>query len=65
MSRYACPRLSREGIMRGQMNRSGAVLLLVACAVIDFAFGYFKWHTMDAAVTAVVCGLPLGGFPFF
>jgi len=29
------------------------------CAVVDFAWGCIKWHSVVAGVVAIVCGLPL------
>jgi hypothetical protein len=41
------------------MNRPGSVVLFSICAVVDFAFGYVKWHTLGSGIVAVFCGLPL------
>jgi hypothetical protein len=41
-----------------EMNRPTPLFFFSICAVVDFAFGYIKWHTVGAGVVAVVCGLP-------
>jgi hypothetical protein len=50
--------------MSGEMNRPSPLLFFSICAVVDFRFGYIKWHTVGAGVVAIVCGLPLSAFLF-
>jgi hypothetical protein len=40
------------------------VLFFSVCAVVDFAFGCIKWHSVVAGIVAVVCGLPLTALLF-
>jgi len=54
-SRY-CAKLGHNA---GEMNRISALLFFSICAVVDFAFGCIKWHSVFAGVVATVCGLPL------
>jgi hypothetical protein len=48
----------------GQMNSPSPVFFFSICAVVDFAFGYFKWHGVGAGLVSIVCGLPLTAFLF-
>jgi hypothetical protein len=41
------------------MNRPGPLLVFSICAIVDFAFGYFRWHAVGAGFLAIVGGLPL------
>jgi hypothetical protein len=41
------------------MNRPRPLVFFSICAVVDFAFGYIKWHTIGSGVVTIVCGLPL------
>jgi hypothetical protein len=41
------------------MNRPSPLVFLSICAVVDFVFGYIKWHTVAAGPVAVVGGLAL------
>ena len=50
--------------MLDEMNRPTPFAFFSICAVVDFAFGYFKWHTVGAGVVAIVCGLPLTALLF-
>lgn len=45
--------------MLGEMNRPTPLLFFSIGAVVDFAFGCIKWHSVFAGVAAMVCGLPL------
>jgi hypothetical protein len=42
-----------------QMKRPTALVFFSICAVVDFAIGCIKWHSVVAGVVAIVCGLPL------
>jgi hypothetical protein len=46
------------------MNRPTPLLFFSICAVVDFVFGYIKWHSIGAGVVAIVCGLPLTALLF-
>jgi len=46
------------------MNRPGPLRFFSICAVVDFAFGLVKWHSVFAGIVAVACGLPLTAIPF-
>ena len=46
------------------MNRASPLVFFSICAVVDFAFGYVKWHTLGAGVVAIFCGLPLTALLF-
>jgi hypothetical protein len=41
------------------MNHPTPLAFFSICAVVDFVFGYIKWHTVGAGAVAIVCGLPL------
>jgi hypothetical protein len=41
------------------MKRLTALVFFSICAVVDFALGCIKWHSVVAGVVAIVCGLPL------
>jgi hypothetical protein len=40
------------------MKSSTVLVFFSICAVIDFASGCFKWHSVVAGVVTIVCGLP-------
>jgi hypothetical protein len=42
-----------------KMKLPTAIIFFSICAVVDFAFGCVKWHSVVAGVVAIVCGLPL------
>jgi len=46
------------------MNRRAPITFFSICAVVDFVIGLAKWHSVVAAIVAVVCGLPLTGLLF-
>ena len=46
------------------MNRPKALVFFSVGAAVDFAFGYFKWHSIGSGLVAIICGLPLTGFLF-
>jgi len=48
----------------GEMSRTSPLFFFSICAVVDFTFGYIKWHTVGAGVVAIVCGLPLTALLF-
>jgi hypothetical protein len=43
----------------GEMNRPTPLVFFSICALVDFAVGYMKWHSVIAGIVAIVCGLPL------
>ena len=47
-----------------EMNRPNPLIFFAICAVVDFVFGYIKWHTLGSGIVAIICGLPLTGFLF-
>jgi hypothetical protein len=51
-------------MMHGEMNRRTPLAFFSICAVVDFVFGLVKWHSVVAAIVAMVCGLPLTGLLF-
>jgi hypothetical protein len=46
------------------MNRPSPLVFFSICAVVDFAFGYIRWHTVWGGVGAIVGGLPLTALLF-
>jgi hypothetical protein len=50
--------------MFNEMNRSSPLVFFSICAVVDFVFGYVKWHTLGSGVVAIFCGLPLTALLF-
>jgi hypothetical protein len=46
------------------MNRPTPLLFFSIGAVVDFAFGCVKWHSVFAGFVAIICGLPLTAFLF-
>jgi hypothetical protein len=46
------------------MNRPSPAVFFSICALVDFVFGYLKWHTVGSGVIAVICGLPLTALLF-
>ncbi len=46
------------------MNRPTSLVFFSICAVVDFVFGYVKWHSVIAGIVAIVCGLPLTALLF-
>jgi hypothetical protein len=46
------------------MKRPTALVFFSICAVVDFALGCFKWHSVVAGVVAIVLGLPFNLFLF-
>jgi len=47
------------------MNRLSPLLFFSICAVIDFAWGSIKWHSVAAGLVAIVGGLPLTALLYF
>jgi hypothetical protein len=47
-----------------KMKHPTALVFYSICAVVDFAFGCIKWHSVVAGVVAIFCGLPLTAFLF-
>jgi hypothetical protein len=47
-----------------KMKHPTALVFFSICAVVDFAFGSIKWHSVVAGVVAIVCGLPLTALLF-
>jgi hypothetical protein len=47
-----------------KMKHPTALVFFSICAVVDFAFGCIKWHSVVAGVAAIVGGLPLTGLLF-
>jgi hypothetical protein len=41
------------------MRRPSALIFFSICAVVDFTFGFVKWHTLGSGFVAIFCGLPL------
>ena len=50
--------------MLDEMNRPIPFVFFSICAVVDFVFGYMKWHSVIAGTIALVCSLPLTGLLF-
>jgi hypothetical protein len=46
------------------MKHSNAPIFFLICAMVDFVFGWIKWHSVVAGVVAIVCGLPLTALLF-
>jgi hypothetical protein len=46
------------------MKSPTALVFFSICAVIDFALGCFKWHSVIAGVVTMVFGLPFNLFLF-
>jgi hypothetical protein len=47
-----------------KMKHPSALAFFSICALVDFAFGCIKWHSVVAGVVAIVCGLPLTALLF-
>jgi len=47
------------------MNRPSPLFFFSICAVIDFAWGCSKWHSVVAGFVSIVGGLPLTVLLFF
>jgi len=47
------------------MKSHPALPFFALCAVVDFVFGYTKWHSGAAGVVGIVLGLPLNAVLFF
>ena len=47
-----------------EMNRPTPLLFFLIGAVVDFAFGCIKWHSVFAGFVSIVCGLPLTALLF-
>jgi hypothetical protein len=47
------------------MNRLNPIAFFTVGAVVDFAFGWIKWHSVGAGVVAILFGLPLTALLFF
>jgi len=47
------------------MNPRSALVFFSICALVDFVFGYVKWHTVLSGVGAIIGGLPLSVLLFF
>ena len=45
--------------MLTRMKRPTTLVFFSICAVVDFAWGCIKWHSVVAGVVAIICGLPL------
>jgi hypothetical protein len=52
-------------IMLVDMNPRSPLIFFSICAVVDFVFGYAKWHTVLSGVGAIIGGLPLSVLLFF
>jgi hypothetical protein len=46
------------------MKRPTTLVFFSICAVVDFALGCIKWHSVLAGVIGIVCGLPLTALLF-
>ena len=46
------------------MNRLNPTAFFRVCAVVDFALGWIKWHSVAAGVAAILFGLPLNALLF-
>jgi len=46
------------------MRRPTPLVFFSICAVVDFVFGFIKWHSVLSGVVAIVCGLPLTALLF-
>ena len=46
------------------MNRPSALVFFLICAVVDFVFGYIKWHSFVGGIGAIIGGLPLTALLF-
>jgi hypothetical protein len=46
------------------VNRLNPIAFFTVGAVVDFAFGWIKWHSVGAGVVAILCGLPLTALLF-
>jgi len=53
-----------DSSLANEMNRPSPLVFFSICAVVDFAFGYVKWHTLGSGVAAVFFGLPLTALLF-
>jgi hypothetical protein len=53
-----------DSSLPNEMNRPSPLVFFSICAVVDFAFGYVKWHTLGSGVAAVFFGLPLTALLF-
>jgi len=40
------------------MNRLSPLLFFSICSVIDFVWGFVKWHLVGAGFVAIIGGLP-------
>jgi hypothetical protein len=47
------------------MNPRSPLVFFSICALIDFVFGYVKWHSVLSGVGAIIGGLPLSALLFF
>jgi hypothetical protein len=47
-----------------KIKRPTALVFFSICALVDFAIGCIKWHSVVAGFVAIVCGLPLTGLLF-
>jgi len=47
------------------MKSHPALAFYSLCAVVDFAFGYIKWHSGAAGVVGIVVSLPFNAVLFF
>jgi hypothetical protein len=62
-SRFACESQNRRVVEHNaaEMDRLSATAFVSIGAVVDFAFGLVKWHSIVAGIIGIVCGLPLTG----
>jgi hypothetical protein len=54
-----------DSSLPNEMSRPSSLVFFSICAVVDFAFGYLKWHTLGSGVAAVFFGIPLTALLFF
>lgn len=47
-----------------KMKHPTALVFFSICAMVDFAIGCIKWHSVVAGVAAIVGGLPLTALLF-
>lgn len=63
MSKYVqhCAELEHNA---GEMTHFPTVKFFLICAVVDFALGYIKGHSVGSGVLGMVFGLPLTALLF-
>jgi hypothetical protein len=54
-----------DSFLPNGLNRPSFLVFFSICAVVDFVFGFIKWHTLGSGVAAAFLGLPLTALLFF